>query len=98
MLAINQFLARTDRFIQQQKRFIADASHELRSPMTVISLQAERLTQHPLPTETVQQVAQLNQSIQRSRHLLEQLLSLARMQNGEKRTALYVPFNQYLAK
>ncbi|UXN34424.1 ATP-binding protein [Avibacterium paragallinarum] len=101
VLAINQFLARTDRFIQQQKRFIADASHELRSPMTVISLQAERLAQHPLPTETAQQVAQLNQSIQRSRHLLEQLLSLARMQNGEKthRTlcAIQSVFSQVIA-
>ncbi|OOF47803.1 ATP-binding protein [Rodentibacter trehalosifermentans] len=85
VVEINRLLERTNGFIQQQKRFIADASHELRSPMTALSLQVEQLATQNLPAETQTQIATLKQGIQRSRHLLEQLLSLARLQNqGEK--------------
>ncbi|MBF0750928.1 MULTISPECIES: HAMP domain-containing sensor histidine kinase [unclassified Pasteurella] len=85
VVEINRLLSRTHSFIQQQKRFIADASHELRSPMTALSLQIERLANQDLPTEAKTQISAVKQGIQRSRHLLEQLLSLARLQNqGEK--------------
>lgn len=67
----------------QQKRFIADAAHELRSPMTALSLQAERLKNQNMPAEAKSQVLQLNQGIRRSCNLLEQLLSFARSQNKE---------------
>ena len=81
VLAINGLLAQTDRFVQQQKRFIADAAHELRSPMTALSLQAERLNQQELPEAARRQSEMLITGIRRSRDLLEQLLSLARIQN-----------------
>ncbi|OOF43210.1 two-component sensor histidine kinase [Rodentibacter rarus] len=85
VMEINRLLSRTNGFIQQQKRFIADASHELRSPMTALSLQIEQLSTQNLPTETKTQLSAVKQGIQRSHHLLEQLLSLARLQNqGEK--------------
>ena len=45
--AINQLLQRTGENIRRQQRFIADAAHELRSPLTALSLQAERLTKLP---------------------------------------------------
>lgn len=81
--AINQLLGRTEAFMLQQKRFIADAAHELRSPMTALSLQAERLKNQNMPAEAKSQVLQLNQGIRRSCNLLEQLLSFARSQNKE---------------
>lgn len=85
VVEINRLLSRTNGFIQQQKRFIADASHELRSPMTALSLQVEQLAAQDLPTEVKNQIGAVKQGLQRSRHLLEQLLSLARLQNqGEK--------------
>ncbi|OOF85688.1 sensor histidine kinase [Rodentibacter ratti] len=85
VMEINRLLSRTNSFIQQQKRFIADASHELRSPMTALSLQVEQLSTQDLPTEAKNQISAVKQGIQRSRHLLEHLLSLARLQNqGEK--------------
>lgn len=83
--AINQLLGRTEAFVEQQKRFIADAAHELRSPMTALSLQAERLNHQAMPAEAKAQVQQLNQGIRRSRDLLEQLLSLARSQNKDQK-------------
>lgn len=81
--AINRLLERTQENMRQQQRFIADAAHELRSPMTALSLQAERLNSMSLPPEAQQQSAVLQQSISRNRHLLEQLLSFARAQTLE---------------
>ncbi len=81
--AINRLLQRTDAAMQQQQRFIADAAHELRSPMTALSLQAERLAGNTLPEPAAGQLATLLQGIRRNRNLLEQLLSLSRAQAPE---------------
>ncbi|MGQ0286389.1 ATP-binding protein [Pasteurellaceae bacterium 22721_9_1] len=91
VIEINRLLGRTNDFIQQQKRFIADASHELRSPMTALSLQIEQLASQNLPIEAKKQLIQVQKGVQRSRNLLEQLLSLARIQN--KATQHYTHFN-----
>ena len=81
--AINQLLQRTGENIRRQQRFIADAAHELRSPLTALSLQAERLTKLPQSEEAREQTGLILQSIQRNRHLLEQLLTHARTQGSE---------------
>ena len=81
--AINQLLQRTGENIRRQQRFIADAAHELRSPLTALSLQAERLTKLPQSDEARAQTGLILQSIQRNRHLLEQLLTHARAQGSE---------------
>ena len=81
--AINRLLERTHQAMQQQQRFIADAAHELRSPMTALSLQAERLAANSLPEPAAGQLASLLQGIHRNRRLLEQLLSLSRAQAPE---------------
>lgn len=81
--AINQLLQRTGENIRRQQRFIADAAHELRSPMTALSLQAERLAANSLPEPAAGQLASLLQGIHRNRRLLEQLLSLSRAQAPE---------------
>lgn len=83
--SINQLFQRTERLVHQQQRFIADASHEMRTPMTALSLQAERLSQQALPANLVKPIQQLQQGIQRNRHLIEQLLTLAKVQlDGHK--------------
>lgn len=83
--AINRLLLRTDNLVQQQQRFIADAAHELRSPMTALSILAERLAAQKLEEPANSQLNSLLQSIRRNRQLLEQLLSLARAQSTETR-------------
>lgn len=42
-VAINRLLARVGQAMESQRRFVTDAPHELRSPLTAMSLQAERL-------------------------------------------------------
>ncbi|STZ77320.1 ATP-binding protein [Bergeriella denitrificans] len=88
--AVNRQFARSADMMAQQQRFIADAAHELRSPLTALSLQAERLDDAALPPDIRAQIADMRQSIRRNRHLTEQLLSLARAQSAAepRRSAL----------
>ena len=81
--SINQLFERVEQSMQQQQRFIADAAHELRSPMTALSIQADRLSKQQLSEPVSEQVMQLQHIIQRHRELLEQLLSLAKAQSGQ---------------
>jgi two-component system, OmpR family, sensor kinase len=76
--SINGLLARMRLLMDQQRRFVADAAHELRTPITALSLQAENLDSVALPTAARERVAALKQGMQRTKHLLEQLLALAR--------------------
>lgn len=76
--SINGLLRRVHDMMEQQRRFIADAAHELRTPLTALSLQAENLDQVELPPAARERLAVLRQGMRRSKHLLEQLLALAR--------------------
>ncbi|CAJ0813078.1 ATP-binding protein [Ralstonia flaminis] len=82
VVAINRLLARVGQSMEAQHRFVADAAHELRTPLTALSLQAERLGQAPMSADAHERLATLRQGIERSRGLLEQLLTLARAQEA----------------
>lgn len=78
VVALNRLLGRLAATLAVERRFIADAAHELRTPMTAIALQAERLGAAPMPDEAKARLAVLHQGIVRGTALLDQLLSLAR--------------------
>ncbi len=80
--AINRLLARTNASIQQQRRFIADASHELRTPVTALSLISENLASEDSQHDRQQQLRMLSKGCTRLSTLTEQLLDLARLQNA----------------
>jgi two-component system OmpR family sensor kinase len=81
VVAINRLLARVGQAMAAQRRFVADAAHELRSPLTALSLQAERLADAGMPDRARERLAALRQGIERARSLLNQLLTLARVQS-----------------
>ena len=81
-VAINRLLARVGQSMDAQRRFVADAAHELRSPLTALSLQAERLAEAEMSGPARDRLAVLRQGIARGRDLLDQLLSLARAQSA----------------
>ncbi|WP_347906606.1 ATP-binding protein [Pseudomonas grandcourensis] len=85
VVAINRLLARVAQSMETQRRFIADAAHELRSPLTALSLQAERLKATPMPTQAVERLLPLSRGIDRSRKLIDQLLALAAAQSNAER-------------
>ncbi len=76
--SINGLLARMRLLMDQHRRFLADAAHELRTPITALSLQAENLDSVALPEVARERVAALKKGMHRTKHLLEQLLALAR--------------------
>jgi two-component system OmpR family sensor kinase len=78
--SINRLFLRVQKSVEVQRRFVADAAHELRSPLTALSLQAENLATIALPPAAEARLAALRSGLNRSRLLLEQLLSLARSQ------------------
>jgi two-component system OmpR family sensor kinase len=82
IVSINRLLERVQTLIDQQRRFIADAAHELRTPITAMSLQAENLSQVELPPDSRSRLAALINGACRTAHLLDQLLALARYDIG----------------
>lgn len=86
--SINGLLQRVRLLMDQQRRFVADAAHELRTPITALSLQAENLDSVDLPSDARDRVTALRQGIGRTKHLLEQLLALARQEAGSPEGAI----------
>jgi two-component system OmpR family sensor kinase len=92
--SINGLLERMNLMIDQQRRFIADAAHELRTPITALSLQAENLDPADLSEQARERLGALKQGIRRTKHLLEQLLALARHEAGPNGEAAVVPLDR----
>jgi two-component system OmpR family sensor kinase len=76
--SINRLLRRIHVMMGRQRRFMADAAHELRTPITALTLQAENLDQVVLSQESAGRLDALKQGARRTSRLLEQLLTLAR--------------------
>ena len=77
---LNSLLGRVQQSFTVQQHFVADAAHELRSPLTALNLQVQALQRAPdEPTRALAQT-RLAAGIARASHLVEQLLLLARQQ------------------
>ena len=76
--AVDQLMTRVRDAIGQQRRFIADASHQLRTPLAVLRTQAESALREQEPAAMRQALAQLRDHSQATSRLASQLLSLAR--------------------
>jgi len=80
---LNLLFGRVRGAFEAQKHFVADAAHELRSPLTALKLQAQALRRNGgTPAEHEAGIARLNQGIDRAIRLVEQLLVLAREEAG----------------
>ncbi|MDF3832146.1 sensor histidine kinase N-terminal domain-containing protein [Cupriavidus basilensis] len=79
--SFNDLLARLDTSVQTQKRFIADAAHQMKTPLAGLRMQAELAQREQSPEELRKSLAQIAGSSERAAHLVTQLLSLARMEN-----------------
>ncbi|UXU91649.1 ATP-binding protein [Burkholderia sp. S-53] len=78
--AINDLLARLDRSFTLQRHFIADAAHELRTPIMGLSIQSNLLRRAATAEERERILAQIHAGTTRLGHLAEQLLTLARLE------------------
>lgn len=85
--ALNHFTERLRRQFERQGQFIADAAHELRTPLAVLKARVElglRANEPQVWRTTLEETAQ---STDKLTHLANQLLSLARVENGARAVA-----------
>jgi signal transduction histidine kinase len=75
---LNRLLARLDQAFALQRDFVADAAHELRSPLTALRLQLQLFDRAPDDAARGEARAKLGAAVERAIHLAEQLLTLAR--------------------
>jgi len=83
--AMNDLLARLSAVLTAQQRFIADAAHQLRTPLAGIKTQTELALRQSQPGEAQATLRQLQTATEQSTRLVNQLLSLARAEPGAKR-------------
>lgn len=80
---LNQLLSRLDRLLASQRQFLADAAHELNTPLAAIKLQAQ-LARRASDAERKAALDDLDVGIERAIHLASQLLQLARLEPDQR--------------
>ena len=79
--AFNDLLARQAHTLQAQRRFIADAAHQLKTPLAGLRTQSELAMREADAAELRRTLEQIAASAERSAHTVSQLLALARTEN-----------------
>ncbi len=79
---LNGLLDRLARSLELQRAFVADAAHELRSPLTALKLQLQLIRRAPDDAARADAIQALGEGIDRAVRLVEQLLTLARSEHG----------------
>ena len=83
--SINDLIARLSIAFSAQRRFLADAAHELRTPVTALKLQLQLLRRSTDEASREEAMAELEAGIGRAQRLIEQLLQVARAEpDGER--------------
>ncbi len=91
--AVNRLLVRLADTLDQQRRLISNAAHELRSPVAALTLQAENIRAAPLDEESAHRLTALRGGLERIAQLIEQLIGFARLQSTVKRPATVLRFD-----
>jgi signal transduction histidine kinase len=94
--SIEVLLEKNDAYNARQRRFIADAAHELRTPITALSLEIDNLRTAPDQTQRDDREAILKSSAERLQRLVNQLLDLARAQSINESQQQVVCLNDIL--
>lgn len=80
--SFNTLLARVEKTVQAERDFVADAAHELRTPLSALHAYAEVALRAPTLEAKDAALQQLLETARRSNRLAEQLLDLARLDAG----------------
>ena len=80
--AINRLMSRLSQSMRSQSHFIANAAHQLRTPLAGLRLQAQLGLDEATDAPVRQRLGEIDRSAGRAVHLVEQLLTLARAESG----------------
>ena len=78
--ALNQLLSKLKNALVREKRVTSDAAHELRTPLAAVKLHAELARRADNASDRIQAIEQVLKGIDRTTHLVNQLLALARLE------------------
>ncbi|WP_350914868.1 HAMP domain-containing sensor histidine kinase [Providencia huaxiensis] len=81
--AINNLMSRVDAANQREKRFMADAAHELRTPIAAVIAQLHLLMQIDNPKEKEEIINDMQETLNRAASLSHQLIDLARLETED---------------
>lgn len=87
VMSFNSLLRRLRDAFANQRRFVQDAAHELRTPIAAIGLQLENLRGDLAGGEAAQRFAQLESGVQRAQRMVDQLLKLSRQETARSEPA-----------
>jgi len=87
--ALNQLFTRVERTIERERRFTGDASHELRTPLAGLRIQAQLALRTGDEAQRRHALQQLLTGIDRSTHIVRQLLALARLDPSQTSEACH---------
>ena len=79
--ALNELIGRHQRAVDRERRFVSDAAHELRTPLAALQIQVDNLKAHAKGTQS-EVIDELNAGVHRASALVEQLLRMARLDDG----------------
>jgi signal transduction histidine kinase len=82
---MNEMLARLEKGVARERRFVSDASHELRSPVTAIRQHVEVALSHPEQTSIEELAGMVLEENLRLQRIVEDLLLLSRIDEGTLR-------------
>ena len=82
--ALNRLLGRVSTALDNERRFTADAAHELRTPLAALKIHAQVAMAGELPPPTRAALEKMQQGVDRTTRLVEQLLRLARLDPLER--------------
>jgi len=91
--AVNDLLDRLRQAIEAQKRFVADAAHQLRTPIAGLKTQAELALRTEDPEQKQQALEHVLTSTRHGMRLVNQLMTLARNEPGGQGTENFQPLN-----
>jgi len=89
--SLNELLARLDRALTLQSRFVSDAAHQLKTPMSAVSAQFELALREREPARMREAVMLVGPGLERLSRLISQLLSLARNEPEAVRAVTLAP-------
>jgi two-component system sensor histidine kinase TctE len=93
LASFNELLARMAHNLQVQKRFIADAAHQMKTPLAGLRTQAELAQREADANELQRSLRQIAQSTERATRMVNQLLALARAERGAGENAAMIPLD-----
>lgn len=95
LIALNRLIERLRLAVESQQRFVADAAHQLRTPLAGLRMQLELLRRRPHAPDVAAELEKMHAATTRTTRLAHQLLALARAERDAEAVGEMRPFDLY---